>query len=195
MDINLDDLHTEMNSLNAKIKALQEEASKTSQEVFKQSLAKFFTAVPEITAITWTQYTPYFNDGEACEFGVGEPNFYSKYDTETKSDDDEDEDEEFEFDPHDYMNNPFAAPSDYVYKSAADTSNKYRESYQADIDKYNALTAEVGEERIVQVNRAIEDVKKLFTEIDDDYFRMMFDDHVFVVATKSGFEVHEYSHD
>jgi hypothetical protein len=25
-----------------------------------------------ITAITWTQYTPYFNDGDTCEFGVHE---------------------------------------------------------------------------------------------------------------------------
>jgi hypothetical protein len=30
-------------------------------------------AIPGVEAVRWQQYTPYFNDGEACEFGVGEP--------------------------------------------------------------------------------------------------------------------------
>lgn len=27
-------------------------------------------AHPKVTKVRWSQYTPYFNDGEACEFGV-----------------------------------------------------------------------------------------------------------------------------
>lgn len=34
-----------------------------------------FAACPEIKKIQWTQYTPHFNDGDACEFGVHEPSF------------------------------------------------------------------------------------------------------------------------
>lgn len=30
-------------------------------------------ADPLIEEIGWTQYTPYFNDGDACEFSAGEP--------------------------------------------------------------------------------------------------------------------------
>lgn len=33
---------------------------------------KFFADNPKATAIGWTQYTPYFNDGEPCEFGLHE---------------------------------------------------------------------------------------------------------------------------
>lgn len=29
-------------------------------------------AVPGVEAVKWNQYTPYFNDGEPCEFGIGE---------------------------------------------------------------------------------------------------------------------------
>lgn len=29
-------------------------------------------AVPGVEAVKWNQYTPYFNDGDACEFGIGE---------------------------------------------------------------------------------------------------------------------------
>lgn len=27
---------------------------------------------PQVHSVRWRQYTPYFNDGDACEFGVGE---------------------------------------------------------------------------------------------------------------------------
>lgn len=30
-------------------------------------------SVPEVTALRWRQYTPYFNDGEPCVFSAGEP--------------------------------------------------------------------------------------------------------------------------
>lgn len=30
-------------------------------------------AVPGVEAIIWDQYTPYFNDGEPCEFSVNDP--------------------------------------------------------------------------------------------------------------------------
>ena len=32
---------------------------------------KLFNAYPQVSAIRWNQYTPYFNDGDACVFGVG----------------------------------------------------------------------------------------------------------------------------
>ena len=34
-----------------------------------------FEKYPFLTSLTWTQYTPYFNDGHTCEFGVDELNF------------------------------------------------------------------------------------------------------------------------
>ena len=36
-------------------------------------------AFDDVKAVHWTQYTPYFNDGEACIFGTGEVtiSFYS----------------------------------------------------------------------------------------------------------------------
>lgn len=42
-------------------------------------LVEYFRAAFEkgIKAIAWTQYTPYFNDGEPCEFGVGDWSFTS----------------------------------------------------------------------------------------------------------------------
>jgi hypothetical protein len=34
--------------------------------------------LPGVAAVKWDQYTPYFNDGDPCEFGIGE--FYVRLD-------------------------------------------------------------------------------------------------------------------
>lgn len=53
------------------IKKFREEAA----EIFKQSVRVLFNSSPDLQLITWTQYTPYFNDGEECVFSVNSPTF------------------------------------------------------------------------------------------------------------------------
>lgn len=43
------------------------------EAALKASFVEFFAAHPDVAAIKWRQYTPYFNDGEACYFGVCAP--------------------------------------------------------------------------------------------------------------------------
>jgi hypothetical protein len=52
-------------------KNFQAEAKKSLTAVFKE----FFDETPEIKVIKWTQYTPYFNDGDTCIFRVNDPTF------------------------------------------------------------------------------------------------------------------------
>ena len=49
-------------------KELEEEAKAVVFEEFK----KIFVKYPHLTAIKWSQYTPYFNDGDECTFGVND---------------------------------------------------------------------------------------------------------------------------
>jgi hypothetical protein len=44
-----------------------------SEEVFIQMADKFFELFPDAQAFVWTQYTPYFNDGDPCVFDVNGP--------------------------------------------------------------------------------------------------------------------------
>lgn len=54
------------------IKKQYEDAIKTEGcKLFADLLLVFFDTHPEVTKIGWTQYTPYFNDGDACYFRVG----------------------------------------------------------------------------------------------------------------------------
>lgn len=49
-------------------KKLKEEGEAAIKELFKE----FFEKHPKAQSITWTQYTPYWNDGDACYFRVNE---------------------------------------------------------------------------------------------------------------------------
>lgn len=57
------EIHERMASMKAELKALGE-------KLFKQSAEIFFQQFPEVESFRWTQYTPYFNDGEPCVFSV-----------------------------------------------------------------------------------------------------------------------------
>lgn len=53
----------------------QEKFRKDAQEKLKEYFAEFWEKNPAIKAVKWTQYAPYFNDGEPCEFSVHDPYF------------------------------------------------------------------------------------------------------------------------
>ena len=59
--------------VKAKIQAINEEM----REILTKESKELFGAVPGLGAVTWTQYAPYFNDGEPCIFRVNDPTFTS----------------------------------------------------------------------------------------------------------------------
>lgn len=67
----LTNLFDQMNLEMAELKANYQ---KRGQEIFKLAFKEFFEANPEVNVVGWRQYTPYFNDGEPCEF-----NCYASY--------------------------------------------------------------------------------------------------------------------
>lgn len=75
------------------IEAAQEKAAKLVKDVaipaFKEAFSELFAAHPDLVAVRWEQYTPYFNDGEPCHFGVNSP-YVKMKDTEEDAGDYED---------------------------------------------------------------------------------------------------------
>jgi hypothetical protein len=55
-------------------------------KTFAEAIRKVFE-IKSIYAITWTQYTPYFNDGDECVFNIGEIYFIDESDKEEFEDD------------------------------------------------------------------------------------------------------------
>lgn len=47
---------------------LLDEIKEKARDVFKDVIDPLFEKYPQLHAVGWTQYTPYFNDGDTCEF-------------------------------------------------------------------------------------------------------------------------------
>lgn len=77
------------------LKGIHEAARKQlrtdGEAALKAAFRDFFAKHPSVTGIQWAQYTPYWNDGDACVFSVNEPRI--RLDVNSTEDEDEDEDE------------------------------------------------------------------------------------------------------
>lgn len=60
----------EYQELLKKVEDARNEVAERAKGAVASLFRMFFMKHPEVKAIGWTQYTPYFNDGEACVFGV-----------------------------------------------------------------------------------------------------------------------------
>lgn len=67
-DTIIDETAAIVEEYNVQKKALSERMAGQIQSIFDA----FFDKYPMVKTIHWTQYTPYFNDGDPCEFGVHE---------------------------------------------------------------------------------------------------------------------------
>lgn len=70
-------------------KAAKKEFVGVISSQFSSELAKLASTIDGLEGIRWTQYTPYFNDGEACTFRIGSVEFKLK-DAEEDAGDNED---------------------------------------------------------------------------------------------------------
>lgn len=64
-----------INELNKNVEILakaRKEAQAFFEKHFKEAVKEFFAQVPEVQAVCWEQYTPYFNDGDPCVFSLNE---------------------------------------------------------------------------------------------------------------------------
>lgn len=139
-----------------------------AQELFKATTKEFFEKNPAVTAIVWTQYTPYFNDGDTCEFSVGDVYFTNANDEQlediTSYGEYEGEDEEV------------WSESSWGFKY---TMERHPEKDFSGIDlaladKFSALVQSSEMESVMEA---------------------MFGDHVRVTATRDGFDVRDHDHD
>ncbi len=82
MDKNYQELKNVFEKMNNEIAALKQKISDAARPYLEKMLQHYFDENEEIKEIFWTQYTPYFNDGEACEFSVNEVCFILHADEE-----------------------------------------------------------------------------------------------------------------
>jgi hypothetical protein len=110
---------------------LKEELTSLGQNFFKEAVKAYFEEFPFVKAFAWRQYTPYFNDGDACIFGVDVDYPAMLF-----------EGEENDFDNQwggEYYISPWNKPeSDYTEKDKAFTALRTILS-SVDVDVYQAM--------------------------------------------------------
>ncbi len=167
-------LQNEFDKMLADQVELKRQFQERAQNLFKNITKDFFEKNTGITAVIWNQYTPYFNDGEACTFSVNGASFtnapldeidsvrWGEYEGETEG-----------VWACDNVYNVLTSDRDY-YKEDAD---KIRAAGGVDADTCKLFNSAIS-------SREMEDV-----------MLTMFGDHVKVIATRNGFDVEDYSHD
>jgi hypothetical protein len=217
----LDTLKSEHKSLKSRIDALKAEMQENSKVLMKEAFREFLEKYDVVDNIFWTQYTPYFNDGESCEFSVGDVYLVLKDDEEaceyegsaiTDKDDIEPlkktiaEIEAWEKDPmaaalkhqqeyiKQYNRDPFA---DSRYSgSTQDQMAKWKPHYGTKEQYVKELaTAEEFAKLYPNLKSDFKEIQKMVSGIDEDLMKVMFGDHVKVVVSTSGIETEEHQHD
>lgn len=143
----------------------QEKAKAAMNEIFKE----FFKENPSISAIHWNQYTPYFNDGEPCEFSVSDFNFFIGPESEVENiscwgayEGDRDDC---------YCDCHF--DKEWMTEKQVD----FVESCNINVDSVNEFKSIMGDSEM------------------EDIFLSTFGDHCYVIATREGFQIEELVHD
>lgn len=155
----------------------------------KEIFSEFLERNPKIEYITWTQYTPYFNDGDECVFSV--------HDMFMKLTNDDYE----VCHPYD-LEIRYDKPDSYIYDIAEGKEHLYKKYYTVDACKkqiaeyLDMLTQlDMTEDELIELNNNFNDFKNIISQLNDDVFKAAFGDHCVVMASKNGFNVEEYEHD
>jgi hypothetical protein len=69
-DFNREQFIQEMQNSFENITSLAESLKTAVDQTFTKMCQGIFLAVPELKTISWTQYAPYFNDGDPCTFNI-----------------------------------------------------------------------------------------------------------------------------
>lgn len=168
-------LQSRFDALIEEQRALKAKFQTEAQAMFKETMKEFFDKNPGITALKWTQYTPYFNDGDACVFSVNDVTF-----TNASADELENVTAWGEYEGED--------ESVWVAQNVAYVLNSGSKYYVNEAARIRAAGG-VDEDSCELINKMISSNEM------EEIMQEMFGDHVQVTATRDGFEVTDYEHD
>lgn len=205
--------------LNKRIADAHAEMQNTSKGLVEQAVKMFLDACPEVTGVHWTQYTPYFNDGEACEFGVNDYCFHIL-------EEDEEIEESYEsthlYDSGDLqkallgLENAKAYTADraawqqqylkdWRTKHGSAWTGRYPDEIkpypndpvkaQAYIDDMLEVMEKIPVDVADRINNSFKALKSALARVPDNVMESIYGDHSYVVINRDGTEIEEHSHD
>lgn len=188
--ITSDSLKKKISKAQKQIEKLKDQLVDDSQSLFKVSCQEIFEKNPDFTSFSWTQYTPYWNDGDSCEFSAHTDYVYI--------DDEEDESSFYnaeidfkELKQKEKTIKKLLSEIEGLKKQGKKEDDWEIRHKQSRIEELNKLDLENTEKRF----NFLKDINDLLKNIDQDTLEIMFGDHAKVVVTKDGIDVEKYDHD
>lgn len=136
------------------------------QKMLADEFKTFLKENPTVEAVRWTQYTPHFNDGEPCEFGVSDFNIKFKESTAIVG-------------------------YDGSITMSADEDDCIGRGF---VEGYSLCNGKQTDPAVKAVGKNLEKLGKATSGIED-VFADAFGDGVQVTCTADGFDIDDYSHD
>ena len=156
----------ELIEMQKQISNQKKELVKKSGEAFESWCKDFFEQnSDEIKSFGWTQYTPYFNDGDTCTFSV---------------------DTDYLFINGDYIDE--CNWMDKMIVKSWGTYNRQLKVYEGRVEEPNPDYDE-------KKSELVKSIKNFLSIFDDDFYLSKFGDHALITVSKKGFDVDEYEHD
>lgn len=146
----------------AKLKA---EAQQMASDAFDNFCKEIFEKHPKIESFGWSQYTPYFNDGDTCTFSANT----------------------------DYIsiNGEYVDDSKWVNETTVvdwGTWNRELRIYEGRVEVPNL-------DYDAELAKGSDEVTEFLRNFDNDFYITRFGDHAEITVTKDGVDVDEYEHD
>jgi hypothetical protein len=170
----LEKIKNELEAFEQKKKVFVEELRKEFPTMFKE----LFEKNPRIESIGWTQYTPYFNDGDECTFSVHTDNLNINGENEEE---------------HDSLN-------EHAYETITQENIEEHKLYNKKDEYYSKnKVGEYGRFPNPNLDRelfeGLEAFKSVIQSIPDEFMKELFGDDAEINLTSNGIEVEQYDHD
>ena len=146
----------------AKLKA---EAQQMASDAFDSFCKEIFENHPKVESFGWSQYTPYFNDGDTCTFSANT----------------------------DYIsiNGEYVDDSKWINeKTVTDwgTWNRDLRIYEGRVEVPNL-------DYDPELSKGADEITEFLRNFDNDFYITRFGDHAEITVTPDGVDVDEYEHD
>lgn len=185
----IDAFLTSVKDAQKSIKEIKANLKKKAKENFNALAKEIFEEFPVVEQFSWTQYTPYWCDGDICEF---EANVES---LSINKDDDEDEDEDDGF----MLSEAAKATASDIAKWRTEAANYEDDSYGNYLRKKIELAENKDKAKtLLKAQQGIATILKKLknTSFEEfDIFEQLFGDHCRVTVNRKGVKISSYEHD
>ena len=202
--------------LNAQIEAARATMSEAVKPLIEAATQQLFKSCPELESVFWHQYTPYFNDGESCEFSVHEPYFtlvgdvdYDSYEGSylyTAEDLERAKTQLQDVTEYETDKEAWVAKKEAEYEQRTGQKYPYTNynllrpyqslvSVQEEIAVIQASLAKYPPESVDRINKSFIVFANALSNIPEEIMRTVYGDHVRVSIDRSGTTVEDYYHD